>query len=868
MTLARQAAVTDRTLSMFSVWISRGLETLWLLTVVLVPLAFLDRDYALSEAIIAYVEVPKVALLRTLAGLMAILWLIEWGIQGRLPFLSQIKGQALKLQPSQWWSKLVDWLRVEPTRWVVLAVWFFLGTTLLSTVLSASFTVSLWGEIPGQDGYPTYTIFAYIVLFGVIATHLKTRAQLWRLLGAVALTGVLVAGYGVLQHYGHDFLGLTEPTGGGQSRVTSFMGNAIFSAAVLTMSIPVTLLLATMSLREPVTSTDNFRIRLSPRLLALAVLAFWVALLTVQLLGITFTLSRGPWLGTLLALAGFLGMAGLFVSWRALSRAALVLGLAGALTLAVVLEAGVVSLMALAGVLVLMTVFVVWGSGRAAPVIGIAVVLVTVGFLAFSWLTISQEDAGGDGLQLPTLNFGSTASQVEQRFASIGEEAIRSGFGGRGIHWKESRQLIRERPWFEFDTFSFPWLRSLVGYGPDLFRNTYLLRAETGGGGRLPYEPDHAHNYFVHQWVELGFLGLVSSLGIFVAPFLAGGYQLIQRRDRYSDLHRLLLIGLLATMAGRFLEQMVGVARISDLTLFWVLLAIFVALPVVMRSAGPVVQQDVRWNAAAARSPRRSRRRSSPRSSGQGYDWQGIIRLVVVAWAIGGIVALTWMKGISYPRAAISAAEAVGHFEQGNLRAAEAGLDRAIELAPDVPVYYNFKASVYASYLQNQQGPPEPECSLGLHGAPYEVCLGQKIYQTNLGAVRQRPFYWRSRLTLANSALGLGRHDEALRLYQEAVSLVPASWPLHNQLAKAYIDSGQPQAALEVLGKSLAITGSTRHSADAYYHQGIAYRDLGELEKSVQSLERSLDLGISGDSREMAQQVLEEVRPDLPASSR
>ena len=40
------------------------MEFLWLLTVFLVPLAFFDRDYAKSETIIAYVEVPKVALLR------------------------------------------------------------------------------------------------------------------------------------------------------------------------------------------------------------------------------------------------------------------------------------------------------------------------------------------------------------------------------------------------------------------------------------------------------------------------------------------------------------------------------------------------------------------------------------------------------------------------------------------------------------------------------------------------------------------------------------------------------------------------------------------------------------------------------------
>ena len=41
------------------IWLNRAIEFLWLLTVLLVPLAFFDRDYAMSETIIAYVEVPK-----------------------------------------------------------------------------------------------------------------------------------------------------------------------------------------------------------------------------------------------------------------------------------------------------------------------------------------------------------------------------------------------------------------------------------------------------------------------------------------------------------------------------------------------------------------------------------------------------------------------------------------------------------------------------------------------------------------------------------------------------------------------------------------------------------------------------------------
>ena len=63
--------------SMLLAWINRALEFLWLAAIILIPLAFIDRNHAVSEAVIAYVEVPKVAILRTVAGLMAILWPVE-----------------------------------------------------------------------------------------------------------------------------------------------------------------------------------------------------------------------------------------------------------------------------------------------------------------------------------------------------------------------------------------------------------------------------------------------------------------------------------------------------------------------------------------------------------------------------------------------------------------------------------------------------------------------------------------------------------------------------------------------------------------------------------------------------------------------
>ena len=145
---------------------------MWLLTFFLVPLAFLSPNYILSEAVIAYVEVPKIAVLRTLVGIMTILWLLEWGIQGRIPLVGPEGFSSWRPNPKNWLPCWKAWLRERPGRWVLLMVWFYLGATLVSTIFSASFRVSLWGEVPGQDGFTAYTTLALVLLFAVIATHL------------------------------------------------------------------------------------------------------------------------------------------------------------------------------------------------------------------------------------------------------------------------------------------------------------------------------------------------------------------------------------------------------------------------------------------------------------------------------------------------------------------------------------------------------------------------------------------------------------------------------------------------------------------------------------------------------------------------
>lgn len=86
--------------SQIQTWLNRAIEFLWLIAVFLLPLAFFGQNYAQSEAVIAYVEVPKVALLRTLAGLMAALWLIDWGLHSSPESNLSLSPRILRVLPA------------------------------------------------------------------------------------------------------------------------------------------------------------------------------------------------------------------------------------------------------------------------------------------------------------------------------------------------------------------------------------------------------------------------------------------------------------------------------------------------------------------------------------------------------------------------------------------------------------------------------------------------------------------------------------------------------------------------------------------------------------------------------------------------
>ena len=853
---------TDSSRKFLLPYLGRGLEGLWLSAVFLIPLVFLGQEYAISEAQIAYAEVPKVALLHTLAGLIAVLWSVEWAIASRafqnsFPSVS-MESFTRNLRPMAIISRLNDWVRVHPTRWLVLAASLFFGSTLLSTVLSGSFTTSMWGEIPGQDGYSAYTVASYGIIFAVIATHLKRQAQLRRLLSVVVLMGVLVGFYGSLQHYGHDFLGTTESTGGGAGRVTIFMGNAIFAGALLAMTVPLTLVAAAVNSQDENWGDWGPISRLG-RLGRDSIFTFiWASFLAIQLNGLMFTFSRGPWSGAVLAMAVFLGLIVVSLGWRMLIRTGLVLGLAGILSVSFLHWQGNVSvvnvgtwlgfalaLFGLAGTVV--TLFIINNFGRTIIFLAVAGTAVAI----IGAVVIAPSALSGRGTSDSTAEStadASISSEVSARIWSIKTDALAGFTGGRGTHWKVSWELIKDRPWPEFDNLHLSWLRPLIGYGPDLFRYTYLLRspAEEGAlGGFNPLEPDHAHNFFIHQTVEQGFLGGFASLAIFFSTFVVVAHQLLRRHRAGNPIYRLVLIGMMAIILGRFLEMMVGVARISDLTVLWVIFGLFAALAN-LDDADEVTATEANTNVdsepTSRNAGRRDRNRSRTASTSQKLSNGLIIRFALVAWLIGVIGVVTWQKSVNYVLASVHEGRAIQSFRTGDLETAIDELDQAIRLAPGVPVYYTNRGSVFLAYQIRSDVGIEPAC-YGQDNNPYLTCLGLQNLQSNLEGASQQPFNFRAQVSAGNAAFNLQLHDIAIESYERAVALLPNAWGLRDDLAESQIDAGLFYEALAELDWGLDITGESRASARAWFLRARALTGLGQHEGAIASLELGIPFG-------------------------
>jgi len=257
----RDDLVTDQT--SLSVFCNYVIEAGWIAIAVVVPLFFNIYSYRSFEP-------DKVALMRSIVLVMALAWVIK------------------ALETGDW--KLTASFRY-PIISIALPPLLLASVYILTTITSIVPRSSLWGSYHRLQG--TYTTLSYIVIFFLTLYTLHTRRQFDRLIVIILLTSLPISLYGIIQHYGLDPIAWSNIGDKTIVRAISTMGNPIFVAAFLIMVIPLTMgqLARTLS-----TISDQWGKEV--RLYILVGCYFF--LLTIQLLCIFFTQSRGP----LLALMG------------------------------------------------------------------------------------------------------------------------------------------------------------------------------------------------------------------------------------------------------------------------------------------------------------------------------------------------------------------------------------------------------------------------------------------------------------------------------------------------------------------------------------------------------------------------------------
>jgi tetratricopeptide (TPR) repeat protein len=265
------------------------IEAGWLAALIATPLFFNTSSSRVFEP-------DKLHLLRSIALVMAVAWIVQLLDTGLSGWIRERGGG--------FWSAIQRTPLVLPTLALVAAY-------ILSTALSLVPRISFLGSYVRMQG--TYTFISYVLIFFMVLTHLRTRAQINRIFYAIILSSLPISIYGIIQHYGLDPL----PWGGDvRDRVAANMGNAIFVAAYLIIALFLTLerlvdSIASLLNEEKGTTADALR----------AGAYFFV--LAVQLIAIYFTQSRGPW-GGLAAGAYVFVMLGLLLATRwATGRAAL-----------------------------------------------------------------------------------------------------------------------------------------------------------------------------------------------------------------------------------------------------------------------------------------------------------------------------------------------------------------------------------------------------------------------------------------------------------------------------------------------------------------------------------------------------------------
>lgn len=709
---------------------------------------------------VSFFSQPKFFVLHFVALAIAVLWLFELAID----FATNEKTGSGSL-----FERVDVWLSGGRHRWAVIAAVGFGVAFVISTLLSPLPGVSVWGRDFGDLGYELYSTLSYLVIFLAVALRTRTSDQLLRIVMIIAAVGTISASYGVSQAYGWDPIGRGENLG----RVIASYGNPLFLAAYLVMAIPIVAAVALIH------DSRGRSWVLGPGAIAIG----------LQLAALWFAGGRGAWIASVVGLLAFVLFSLKWLGHRRAMRATSLTVCGAVVALVIVVAPGGTN-----------------ENGRGLEELGDVAQEIVDGF---RYLV-----QGRDWPAPPSL---ADAADTEE-FGAFDPQS--TAIGNRADIWRGALQLAVSRERVEDESGLVRGFRFLFGYGPDMYFYSFPIESRP-----LPrFEANsHAHNYPLQVLLEQGLAGLLALIAT-AALVVISAISVIRRisRSEHADPWlAILMIGVLAALVARAVEQIAGVGKVSDLVTFWALMGLVIAVAEI--EMGPF-----------------ARKRQGGRFvlSTSGFQKLAPIGAVILASIVALVIFV--QKDVNPLRAGWISADGFEQKRAGDSNSAFSSFQEANDLAPDVERYY----TEIAGFLSRTATANNDDSSVGL-------LISAR--QTLLEYEERDPFAWRTKLDLASIASALtsrGNSDfipEVVNRYLDISAAMEPYPTIQSTAAENILLVGEYEVAVIVAERAIALEATTGPLPSVWWVLGESLFQLDRIDDAEFAWEtslRRLDTGV------------------------
>ncbi len=389
---------------------------------------------------------------------------------------------------------------------------------------------------------------------------------------------------------------------------------------------------------------------------------------------------------------------------------------------------------------------------------------------------------------------------------------------------RSSLSVISDRPIIDDNATGFRVFDHIFGYGPESFQIAFMHSSGVLTDAKIPISTNHPHNFLVHEWIETGLLGFITILGVILAIISVCCYWLIRFRKSLTLIQALLLIGIVSLLLGRVAEQLVGIGKVTDLTLFWIMVGIVCNFMILTTETTKIAVSESKL-AVQSRSFRET---ISSRP----------ISCVMILFATIMLALLLWYKTIVPAIAFAQSSNINDDFVNGNFASVAESLQKSLITDPAQYLYYSNLAYLYETASKSQiAGSKMVNCTdEAMNVLDTDECFLQLTYQAYLSGIDSGDMRWESRYKAAQSATKLAVLVQsqpvaldAIRLYEESIFRVPNSHVIRLSFAKALIHFGNSEKAVEILMDSLDILGDSPASIDSKFWLGIANANIGNV---------------------------------------